>query len=454
MIIEWQGIGIISLILVACMLVITLLEKILKLKPETRRKGFHMAMGLSMLALPYLFKNVWSAVVLAAIAFVFLYIIRKLKDKTPFGTVLYGVKRKSLGEFFYIIAVLLVFYLSKGDKILYSIPILILTFADSTAALIGKIYGKKQLAEGTEDKKSLEGSFAFFCVAFMATLVPLLLFTEVARENVLHISLIVGFIIALIEMISSNGSDNLLIPLSAFAFVRHLMVLTTEELRINLLIVFALIVIVFIISKVKVFSKMAIAEAIVVGYLTIILYGWYALIPPLLLLLTVMTFPLPNVKERHNKYDVKIVETNVILGLAICLIVSIIGQKEQIYMTYVTTYAMHLAINSYVRFKFERGCPCIKSGVFAFTKGLVFVFVPGLLIQRFALSYALDWKILILMVACLLGSVLAIAYSKRNEETEEISVKNGYLHLKIAAIFVGILGIVQFLESGIIFYGI
>jgi hypothetical protein len=115
---------------------------------------------------------------------------------------------------------------------------------------------------------------------------------------------------------------------------------------------------------------------------------------------------------------------------------------------------MHLAINSYVRFKFERGCSCVKSGLFAFTKGLVFVFIPGLLIQRFALSYVLDWKILILMVACLLGSVLAIAYSKRNEETEEISVKNGYLHLKIAAIFVGILGIVQFLESGIIFYGI
>ena len=45
MIIEWKGIGIISLILVACMLVIVLLEKILKLKPETRRKGFHMAMG-------------------------------------------------------------------------------------------------------------------------------------------------------------------------------------------------------------------------------------------------------------------------------------------------------------------------------------------------------------------------------------------------------------------------
>ena len=58
------------------------------------------------------------------------------------------------------------------------------------------------------------------------------------------------------------------------------------------------------------------------------------------------------------------------------------------------------------------------------------------------------------MVVALLGSVLAIAYSKRNEEVEEISVKNGYLHLKIVAIFVGLLGIIQFLESGIIFYGI
>ena len=150
MIIEWKGILIILGILLVCMLIIKAFGK--KLSAESSRKAFHMTMGLVMLSLPYLFENVVSVLVLAIIAFMILYTIKQSKLRKSVGTVLYGVERKSFGEFFYIISVLLIFYLSKGDKILYSIPILILTFADSSAALIGKIYGKKQLAAETEDK--------------------------------------------------------------------------------------------------------------------------------------------------------------------------------------------------------------------------------------------------------------------------------------------------------------
>ena len=152
-----------------------------------------MGMGVVMLTLPYLFTNFLSVLVLAVFAFMTLYIIKQNRLKKSLGSVLYGVERKSYGEFFYVVSVLLIFYLSKGDKILFSIPILILTFADSTAALIGKIYGKKQLATDNEDKKSLEGSFAFFIVAFMYTLVLFLLFSELVLSGLFLIDLIVGF---------------------------------------------------------------------------------------------------------------------------------------------------------------------------------------------------------------------------------------------------------------------
>ena len=48
------------------MLIIKAFEK--KLKPESRRKAFHMGMGVVMLTLPYLFTNFVSVVVLAIVA--------------------------------------------------------------------------------------------------------------------------------------------------------------------------------------------------------------------------------------------------------------------------------------------------------------------------------------------------------------------------------------------------
>ena len=440
MIIEWKGILIILGILLVYMLIIKAFEK--KLKPESRRKAFHMGMGVVMLALPYLFTNFVSVVVLAIVAFMTLYTIKQTKLKKSLGTVLYGVERKSYGEFFYVVSVLLIFYLSKGDKILFSIPILILTFAD------------KQLATENEDKKSLEGSFAFFIVAFMATLTPLLLFSEVGRSELLSIALIVGFNIALIEMIASNGNDNLLIPLTAFAFLNYLIPLSQKQLNIHLLLIVSICILVFAITKMKQLSKLALAEAVVVGYLTIILYSWYALIPPLILFLTVMRFPKVSSEEKDLVYDARIIETNVALGLAISVIASITGLKEEIFMTYATCYAMHLAVNTFVRFKYHFKMTDLQALILAFLKGLGFIFIPGLFIQRFYLKYQTNWIMVGTMAILLFGSTLAILYHKKNVKKEKVSIKNGYMHMKIVATYIAIIGIIQFLQTGALLNGI
>ena len=139
--------------------------------------------------------------------------------------------------------------------------------------MVGKNYAKKNLAELNEDSKSIEGSFMFFMVAFMATLVPLLLWTSVGREETLIISTIVGFNVALIEMISHTGNDNLLIPLTTYAFLSTHIGLDVEQLKVNLIILGVIFILVTIANKVKAWSKLALVETLVVGYLTIILYG-------------------------------------------------------------------------------------------------------------------------------------------------------------------------------------
>ncbi len=263
MIIEWKSMILIIAILFIALLIIKLIERKAKINGELKRKLFHITMGLTMLTLPYIFNSSLSVAILGVIAIIILYILKNTNLKKSLGTVLYEVERNSLGEIFFVIAVFLIFYLSKGDKILFSIPILILTFADSTAALIGKNYAKKNLAELNEDDKSIEGSLSFFIVAFIMTLVPILLFTGVGREETLIISTIIGFNVAMIEMISHTGNDNLLIPLTTYAFLTTHIPLGVTQLRINLVILGLIFVLITIANSVKSWSTLALVETLV-----------------------------------------------------------------------------------------------------------------------------------------------------------------------------------------------
>lgn len=447
MLIEWTSILFVISLLTIALLIIKLIEKKMQIQPEIERKLLHGAMGLVMLTFPYIFKSTLSVGILGIMAIIILYILKNTRLKESLGTVLYSIERESLGEVFFVISVFLIFYLSKGDKILYSIPILILTFADSTAALIGKNYGKKNMAKLNEDAKSIEGSFMFFMVAFILTLVPLLLFTNVGREETLIISTIVGFNVALIEMISHTGNDNLYIPLTTYAFLVTHISLEAESLRINLLILGVIFVLVSIVNRVKAWSKLALVETIVVGYLTVTLYGIYAIIPPLILFFTSMRFPKVKENEKTNLYDARIIETNILVGIAICGIVAITGLKKEFFMIYALAYSMHLAINTFVRLKYYFKISEIDSIIFAFTKGLVFIFLPSIVLQKIVFNSITEVPILLVEVALLFISCLMIYTKKKNVKEEQITIKNGYMHLKIVVMLTTMMSALQFVLS-------
>ena len=432
--IEVTSIIIIVAIVISALFIINLIDKKHKLKAETKRKAFHMSMGVSMLLLPYLFKNVISVGVLGLLAITGMLLLKHTKLKEKLGKPLYSVERKSLGEFYFIISIFLIFWLSGQNKILYSIPILILTFADSVAALIGKSYAKKNLAEMNEDAKSIEGSFMFFITAFMIVLVPLLLYTNVGREEVLLISAIIGFNVALIEMISHSGDDNILIPMTTYTFLSTLMTQEVEILRINILVIGIIFVIVTIANRVKVWSKIALAETAVVGYLTTIFYGFYALFAPTMMFLTVMNLPRRSEKEKKLKYDSRIIETNIIIGITICILASITGMKKELFMLYSLVYSMHLVVNSCVRFKYYFNCNEPTALLNGYTKGLILIFLPSILIEYLVFGEVLETGIMLVMVGVLLASGLAILIQRHNKNEEEISVENGYIHMMIVLI--------------------
>src|SRR4030095_3000278 len=94
-----------------------------------------------------------------------------------YGGIIGGVARQSWGEIYFPVAVGLLFYFSKGDSLLYAVPILILSFADALSALIGTRHGRLRFS--TDDgQKSIEGSATFFVVAFLGTFITLLMFAH------------------------------------------------------------------------------------------------------------------------------------------------------------------------------------------------------------------------------------------------------------------------------------
>ncbi len=444
--IEWKSILLVLVILLVDILLIKLIEKKTDIHPELKRKLFHVTMGVVMLSFPFIFTNPISVGLLGIIALAAMLLLKNTKLKDSFGTILYSVDRESLGEIFFIFSVFIVFYWSHGNKIFYMIPILILTFADSTAALIGKNYAKKNLAELNEDAKSIEGSFMFFVVAFMATHVPLLLFTSTGREECLIIATIVGFNVALIEMISHGGNDNLLIPMTAFAFVSTHISYSVDKLRINLALIVVIYLLVLIANKVKALSKLAIVEALVVGYLTMTLYGFYAIIIPFIMIMTIMRFPKRRGNEKDITYDARIFETNVLVPISICGVACVTHLREELFMIYVTAYAMTMIVNSYVRFKYYIQMSEIDSLIYAVAKGMTFIFIPGLIINYHKFGILPEFYKLIVMIISMILSGVIIYKKKKYVQSEEVLISNGYMHMKIVLLFTLILSGIELVE--------
>jgi phytol kinase len=190
---------------------------------ELQRKCVHLAIGLYALTLPLTFSERWPVLVLAGLATLVMLVLRLPQLATAgIGSTLHGVDRKSYGEFLLALSVAFIFSFSLEKPILYVLPVTVLTLSDAAAAMIGTRYGQKKFAveAGT---KSLEGVAMFFLVTWIVAMVLLLLLTDIARVNVVLLSLAVAAFGALVEADSWRGFDNLFVPVGIHLFmVRHL----------------------------------------------------------------------------------------------------------------------------------------------------------------------------------------------------------------------------------------
>lgn len=262
-----------------------------RLPAELSRKGVHVGMGLVCLAFPWIFHDKWPVIVLAVLAIAGLALVRFVPLlRRQIGGVLGGVERLSLGEFYFPAAVATVFVLAAGDKLLYVIPVLTLTVADTVGALIGVRYGFKQYRTD-EGLKSAEGSVAFFTAAFLSVHIPLLLFSNTGRAECLLIGLTAGFVIMLLEAIAWRGQDNLIIPIGMYFLLKFYLPLEPLALLTRFVVVAGLVVLVVLWRKRTTLSDSAILAGALAGYAVWAFGGWFWLFPPLLLFLIYIALP-------------------------------------------------------------------------------------------------------------------------------------------------------------------
>ncbi len=186
-------------------LIATVLQKLLRMKPDFSRKIIHIGVGNWVFVALYCFSD-WRIAIIPPISFVLInylsyrYSIFKameLDEKNP-GTIYYAISLTILTG--------LVFY--TGNKLPYA-GIVAMTWGDGMAAVIGQKYPLKTIHQD----KSLGGLLAFLFFTVLASSFYLYLFSTYSFNTNIALVLFFSIFGAFIEIMTPKKFDNLSVPL-------------------------------------------------------------------------------------------------------------------------------------------------------------------------------------------------------------------------------------------------
>lgn len=340
---NWLRILLVLFSVASMMAALAILQRRRAIHPEWTRKLMHIGSGLIALSLPWLFTENWPVIVLTILAAGGMLALKRLRVlRSSLGTVTGSVVRPTLGEVWFPLGAGLVFVLADGNKLLYSIPILILTFADASAALIGIFYGRFRYS-ASEGPKTLEGSLVFFQTAFLSALIPILLFTNVGRAETLLIALLMALLAMLLDALAWWGLDNLLIPVLSFLLLRVFINLDAQTLLIQFIVTATMIVFAIFWRKRTTLNDSALMGTVFYGYLCWTLGGWLWVLPPLLLFLTYNLLSPPDVERTERTYSVPVMLGVGAVGLFWLMLADIIDAPA-LYFPFLLSFATQLAM--------------------------------------------------------------------------------------------------------------
>jgi phytol kinase len=205
------------LLLIPAMGLLSRIRSSLDITEELKRKALHVATGLTALSFPLYFTSPWMVCAALGMVLAWMIAVRRLPLlRQRFGACLHTTKRVSFGEIHFALALAVLLLLTPSQPLLYVIPLLVLTLADSAAAIAGRLAPLGKL-RGPAAGKTLVGCATFAVVAFLTTQLLLLSFTDLGFLNVSGIALAVAATSCIAEAVSHRGLDNIFIPAAAYS---------------------------------------------------------------------------------------------------------------------------------------------------------------------------------------------------------------------------------------------
>jgi len=358
----WLGVAALAGGLLVMLALLRVIRGRFAVHPEMMRKMAHVGLGLTTLSFPWLFHSPWPVIVMGVLATGTLLALRFVpRLRASVGGVVHGVHRSSGGDLYFPIAATGLFLLAKGDWVLYTLPMLTLTLADAVAAIIGVAYGKHAYGT-TGEMKSMEGSIAFFVVAFLATGVPLLLFTETGRVEAVLIGLTFGALVMLLEAIAWRGLDNLFIPFGGLLLLRVYLTLDAAALLARFIATIALLVLVLLLRRRRTLDDFALVAGVLVGYVAWAAGGWRWLIPPCILFLAYTVVWPRRAQLRERPHDIIAVFSVTATGL-LWLLLDVLLRRSDLYYPYTLSYAANLGFIGITWYRNVRGTARIGEAI-------------------------------------------------------------------------------------------
>ena len=289
---------------------------------------------------------IWALLSLAILAI--LELSPGLKQR--FAERMYAIDRVSYGDFYFAIGVVVLYLLSSATFYTYAVPLAILSYADATSALVGKRFGRHKF-QATEGRKSIEGSLAFFVVAFLAVILWSPTLPNALWWQILLIAFILGFLMMLVEAIAWRGLDNLFIPLGGYLLLYTYLKMSLVELLVHTFVALGIVIFALLWRRRTTLRDSALITAALFGYIVwtvpgeqfgTALYGstaWTWLAAPALLFIVYNFIFAPRLLEkRHPQHNVDAVIAATIPG-ALWLAAAFYFNREDFVFPYTVSFA-------------------------------------------------------------------------------------------------------------------
>ncbi len=212
------------------------------LSPESSRKWVHLGGGLGCLLFPLWLDSAWTVLGLA-LCFGGVF---EWAERTQRLQSLCRVSRRSRGSVYYPFAIAALFALTSDRYDIYSAAVLVLTVADTGAALVGSRFGRIHFRTGAvDDHKSVEGSLIFWLITFTVVWFPLYWGDAADAKQAAWAAVLTATLLTTVEAVASGGRDNLYIPLLAAFMLMKVATKSSHELAmqtISMIVIFGLLI--------------------------------------------------------------------------------------------------------------------------------------------------------------------------------------------------------------------